>query len=423
MGRRARPVRRRAAARDRLRPAPAGPPLIDPAALGKADRKALTILRQPPFAPEDARLFTPQTYGAPASEPAAPPKKPVTEASLEKLLRKTLSKRFRGDRQRVAGDLALFRDPELAQIVPDPRLRAALVLLDGTAGESAIAAVRGGVYRTVQFGQLAMERGIAQVRPVAGDPAGWEIVFNERYEHEDPRLHAQIMAHEAFHQDDRDPPNEELIAAAMDTLVHAQFVAEVPRIAAAPTELTRRLNTALTARLNSRDDQGSLRVLTSQGNVWPGSALPLANYGEIRPPGDGTPGDSVGNAHLDAALSRITGQVVSGATFSDATLTLLDENQNLLSATQLLKIAGHVDDPAIDILEPSLRRLVEFEVFLDPVPPGFVGGGCLRHGVYSVYRSPRPYGDCRFLSGQCLRCLRETRSLKRPGRWTRRRPR
>ena len=95
------------------------------------------ILQQPPFAPRDISLFIPQTYpDAPPPEPASA--YPVNEEQLRNLVRRTLNQRFHGNQGKIAEGLAVFDSDEIAEIVPDPRLRAGLALLLGTAGESAI---------------------------------------------------------------------------------------------------------------------------------------------------------------------------------------------------------------------------------------------------------------------------------------------
>ena len=96
------------------------------------------ILQQPPFAPRDVNLFTPQTYPE-ASTPSPAPPRTVSERQLRSLVRSTLNERFHGNQRKVAQGLAVFDSSEIAEIVPDPRLRAGLALLLGTAGEAAMA--------------------------------------------------------------------------------------------------------------------------------------------------------------------------------------------------------------------------------------------------------------------------------------------
>lgn len=146
------------------------------------------------------------------------------------------------------------------------------------------------------------------------------MIFNERYQYEGPRLLAAVWAHEALHQDVPDSPKEEMISNALNTLVSAQFILKNPSLATAGTELTRRINTKLMARINSRDAQGNLRLLFAQGNVYPGGT-PLENFAAAF---GGTLGENTpGNAHLRTFLRKVTGQRVSNANFDDATVNLL----------------------------------------------------------------------------------------------------
>ena len=131
------------------------------------DARAREILRQPPFAPTDVSLFTPETYEtAPPTAPTAAPG--PTEAAVRAHLTATLEQRFGAGSPRVAEGLAVLDDPQLAQFVPDYRLRAALAHLTGTAGEAAIATLRSGAYELTYFGDLGgAARPLSPVRPAA----------------------------------------------------------------------------------------------------------------------------------------------------------------------------------------------------------------------------------------------------------------
>src|SRR6266850_4431002 len=119
--------------------------------LGAADSEpTICILQHPPFAPLKTRLFMPQIYpDSPPPEPA--PARPVNEAQLRSLVQSTLNTRFQGDQQRVAEGLSVFDSPQIAAIIPDPRLGAGLALLLGTAGGGAIEAIEGEVFESVEF--------------------------------------------------------------------------------------------------------------------------------------------------------------------------------------------------------------------------------------------------------------------------------
>jgi len=248
--------------------------------LGAADSEpTICILQHPPFAPLKTRLFMPQIYpDSPPPEPA--PARPVNEAQLRSLVQSTLNTRFQGDQQRVAEGLSVFDSPQIAAIIPDPRLGAGLALLLGTAGGGAIEAIEGEVFESVEFAvPPATDHAYGQV-VIDPDTNKPKIIINEKYQHEDPRLLGVALAHESLHQDADAPPAEELMASAIEALTYGQFVEESPGLARSGTELARRQNTKLMALVNSRDAQGNIRLLTAQGNsVYPGSNNPLPDFG------------------------------------------------------------------------------------------------------------------------------------------------
>jgi hypothetical protein len=89
------------------------------------------------------------------------------------------------------------------------------------------------------------------------------------------------------------------------------------------------------ALLNSRDAAGRLRVLTSQGNVYPGGT-PLAYFAAaLGPLGADTPG----NTTLQAILKAATKVSLAAQNFDDATVALLDTCQRLFSPSQVLQLA------------------------------------------------------------------------------------
>lgn len=334
---------------------------------------ATDTLKQPPFAPTDTSLFAPQVYSdAPPLAPAA--SGPTDEATLRGQLTSLLKERFgfktKAQKKKVKSALALFDSASTKRMVPDPRLRAALVALKGTAGESAIAGVLNGTYSTVRFGITDPSRdAIAQVSPSSdGSP---EIVFNERFQYQDFRLLASIMAHEALHRDFTVSDKEELIANAMDTLIYAQFLLENPDLATSGTELARANNTELMARINTRDANGNLRLFTSQGNIFPGDTSNVfvpyfAAYFE--PLGNSTNG----NAVLKGQVRNVVGPnttLPATVNFDDQTVLLLDSKQVVFTPTQLVRLATILK---LDTSPPSAtearRAQEEAEASDQPVP-------------------------------------------------------
>lgn len=285
------------------------------------------ILEQRPFAPTDVSLFTPQVY--PASGPMTPAAGPArTERQLARELATTLGRRC-GVLRAAQGVRLLLTDPGLRRTVPDPTLRASVASLLCTFGEPAVETLRSTTFTQARFANLAPAT-IAQVSPPGPGETSPNILFNQRYRFEDFRQLASTMFHETLHQDPNNGPKEEFVNHALDTLVQAQTYLTDPRLATSGTELTRRLNTKLMARVNSGAGSG-LGLFEANGpNVYPGGT-PLPFFAAAFPSGGpNTPG----NATLRATLQRIADPGSApppNAGFDDATVEFIDENQGLTS--------------------------------------------------------------------------------------------
>lgn len=296
------------------------------------DRQALETLRRSAFPPTDLALFTPEVYAdAPSLQPAAVYR--FTEEGLRAKLSQLLAERFQGQNRPIEAALAVYDDARLRTSVPDPRLRMALSLLKGTVGEAAIDAVRHGVFRTAAFGATPSEAYASSA--LASGSSKPALLVNERYQHEDPLLLAVILAQAALHQDDQAAPDEALVADAIGTLVYAQILESAPALARSGTELARRLNTELMARLNSRDAEGKLRLLTATSSTYPAGSDRASFGAPFEPLGAST----AGNATLEAMLRAVTQANVTNPRFDMAAIALLDTCQRLLRPSQLLVLA------------------------------------------------------------------------------------
>lgn len=293
------------------------------------------ILKKPPFAPTNVNLFTPQTYST-ASAMAAAPANSISECQLKNQLYGTLLKRLNGDCYTAGQTVNLMCNSTLKSVVPDARIRAGLLSLRGTAGQSAIDTIRNGVYSSVKFG--SPPSGANTIAEVVPPPAGQTkpgIIINSKYKYEDFRLFGPVLAHETMHQDAVNGGKEELINNVLDTTIYGQTLLTDPQLATGGTELARRLNTKLMARINSRDTSGNLRILSAQGNVYPGGT-PLANFAAaFNTSGPDTPG----NTNMRKQLQAVTGVSVGSANFNASTIALLDNNQKALSAKQIVQLA------------------------------------------------------------------------------------
>lgn len=313
-------------------------------------QSATTLLQQPPFPPTDISLLSAGLYtdGPPMVSPASGP---TDEVTLRQQLNSLLVGRFGAASPRVAEGLSIFDADSAKQIVPDPRLRAALVSLIGTIGEPAINGTLDGTYSTARFGQTQNPFNAAEVQQFADGTL--QIVFNERYQFEGFKFQAPTMAHEALHRDPAVSNKEELINDSVATLVYGQILLENPGLATHSTEITRTLNTNLMGRLNSRDANGNLRLLTSTGNLFPGSGTNFPSFvSGFEPLGSDTPG----NAVLRNMLANVVGPSVTvpdNPDFDDATVSLLDLNQNALTDAQVVRLAQILK---LDVYAPTVTR-------------------------------------------------------------------
>jgi hypothetical protein len=316
---------------------------------------ALRLLAQPPFPPTDLGLLSTRSYPqGPPMQPAPP--REITVRELVHQLKATL--RPRG-RHAVDRGLAVFNSPQIATVVPDRNLRAALASLAGSPGQASIQTIRNGVYHRAVFGVTPNPDAGAQVVP---GPNGPEIIFNQRYRYEDFRLLGVLFSHETLHQDPQLNANEELVSSTLQAGYHGQLFLEQPRLATIRTELARVGNTALMALLNTRDAQGRQRLVHSTGNVLPGNAIrPLPSFGAaflgITPDG-GTgvdPTSTPGNANLDFFLSAITHTRQTGVAFDTATVRFLDRHQAWATPEERIRLARLLKLRIPDHGKPSIH--------------------------------------------------------------------
>ncbi|MFD9034506.1 hypothetical protein ACFVZW_25715 [Streptomyces sp. NPDC059567] len=329
------------------------------AEVGDPSREALRQLAQPPFPPTDLSLLNTQSYPQGPPMQPAPPRETTAEGLVEQL-KKTLKPR--GHRA-VDEGLAVFHSAQIATVVPDLNLRAALASLAGSPAQASVQAIRSGVFHHVYFGTPPNPAATAQV--VIG-PNGPEIVYHQRFRYEDFRLLGVVFAHETLHQDPQVNDNEELTNTALQTAYYGQLLLKEPHVATGRTELSRRINTALMALLNTRDARGRQRLTQSTGNVLPGAANPLPSFGAaflgITPDGGtGTdPTSTPGNANLDSFLNSITRTRQTGAAFDTTTVELLNRRQAWATPRERVRLArllelriSHLSKP--DVAAQRLR--------------------------------------------------------------------
>lgn len=309
---------------------------------GEGTGDILEILKCPPFEPTDHRLFVPQTYtDTPDLVPADV--KPVNSTEIKAQLGKTLTFRFPENKTAVQEGMDLLADSQLKALVPDIRLQASLAALKGTPGEAAIDVIKNGAFRSVRFENLPSGI-IAASKPDPANRQKPELLFNKQYESEDFRLFSSGFAHEALHQDSIASGREERISHSLDTLVYGKLIEEDPSLAESGTELARRQNTKLMARLNSRDAQGNLRLFTAQGNVYP-NGTSLENFAaafkstDPNSPNGTITDNSPGNDLLKQYLLTMTGTDLDKPDFDAETEQLIDEKQTALTPAEVVRAA------------------------------------------------------------------------------------
>jgi hypothetical protein len=296
-------------------------------------------LRGGPFAPADRDLFGPPYYPDARDLPPAPGPARGAEELLEDAV--TLVAARGSDLSEEAR--ALFAAPELRARIPNPALRAAAVSLLGTIAEPALDwLVDGGGFASVGFGAV---EGSVIAKSLAVPDGLQRIVVADRLRFERPGLLSVVLAHEALHADPEPSDLEELVATALQAIVHMQQLLADPSLAAERTELAQSANAWVLIRLNTREaGTGELRlVLDDDGpSVLPGGLDRPYFAAFFDPSAPETPG----NAYLADLLAAVAGETVEPPArpgFDLATVEFLDENQAVLGERDLARVAQLLD--------------------------------------------------------------------------------
>lgn len=189
-----------------------------------------------------------------------------------------------------ARDLALARfDAMPVDVIPSPKLRAALAGLTGTFADPAV--------ENLLTGNNCTGRPIALM--AFQDPPEFPDLFarvthlqdgarvvsvSPRLEGEPIELLMPIIAHEAVHCDQDGSIVEEIAATAFDTVLYLQLLTAVPEVARWGSPLAKELNVDAIAMINSgRAIPESLGVLPSPSGhqVIPGSSSPVTSFAEL----------------------------------------------------------------------------------------------------------------------------------------------
>ena len=289
-----------------------------------------------PLRPSDPSLFHPTYYPQVAELPPAQGPAPPEREILERLV---AFLRVR-DPAFVPRARELYKRPELVEKVPEPSLRAALVALLGTLGEPAIDFVlTGGRFASIAFGKPP---GGAVAKSFTVQNGGQQIVVDDRFRFEDPILLSPLLAHEVLHSDADVSDLEELVAIAVQSLVHMEQLVADPDLGSQRTELAQQLNAWVLARLNTRTpgtaDLHLYLPEEASGGIFPGGIVRPHIASLFDPNAQATPG----NSYLEEVLGKLAepgASVPDSADFDLETIQFIDENQAVLGAEELVQVA------------------------------------------------------------------------------------
>jgi hypothetical protein len=326
-----------------------------------------------PFTPTDRDLFI--SYDNPDwadAEPPSYPKGPVlTEQETKEALRHFLELRFPCEPQRVLDGLATYSNPLAVQKIADPTLRAALAALTGTIGEPAInfllldapvSAIFFGV--VIHYGDGIPSGSTATVYDM---PDGtWVIVFDSLYRYSSFESLSALLFHEALHievptagtepgaKPDGVGLAEENTAVSLESIIYMQMLLTDPSLAQQPGVLTRAANNLMAlVRLNSGQLGTDRLNLYLPGNeegintVTDESMTEFADYyATMTYDGSGEADWRVRETHGNALLQTVLPALAEpGRTapeqpdYDAVTLTFIDQNQAVLSPSDLIAVA------------------------------------------------------------------------------------
>ncbi len=176
-----------------------------------------------------------------------------------------------------------------ADVVPSPKLRAALAALMGTFAEPALASL----FTTSNCTQKAAALIAFQPPPDYPDLLarattmrdGRRVIsVNPRIEGEPIEALMPLLAHEAIHCDNRGSISEEVAATAFDTFFYIEIISAFPNLPASGSILVREFNANALAMVNSgRRYPESVGILRSAGFQFalPGTTATFASFGDL----------------------------------------------------------------------------------------------------------------------------------------------
>jgi hypothetical protein len=312
----------------------------------KGQNKERFTLANRNFVPTDFTRYTNETFSASTTPAAAStdiPEATVT-ANLDSFLGKKVTA---GIITQAAKDAAMVRynDANNKLKVPNANLRAALISLTGTFAAGAIDSFLSSKYTIIAF-QDPGDSTVEVARTTAREDGKLRTVFRPEFDGEPFQVLSAWLAHEALHQDNTFPLQEEVAAVTFGTMVNAQQVLTDPAYIKTPSLLVNRENEKLLAFVNSgRTIFPYVGVLNgpnknSAQGVLPGQKASVDNAGVYTSFNDyirrlyidrGSPTtspDSDGNALLNTYYTAVTTKTaVAGMKFSNSIITDIDALQ------------------------------------------------------------------------------------------------
>jgi len=214
--------------------------------------EAEQVLSLAPSPPRELGLFSSNTlFGQPGIYPDGPPMQPAVGPPLDQeqaaaMLADCLPPEIVGD------TIKLFADPKLQDRVPDPSVRAALLLLSGGPAQALRDAFLQGEAEVLRLG-VGVPDGEGRVIGIeVGESEQSRRVLNTRYASEHPACIAPSLAHALCHHGDRASNAEEATLHGLLGAVHAWLLASNPSLSAIRTELSRRQASLTITLLNAR---------------------------------------------------------------------------------------------------------------------------------------------------------------------------
>ena len=310
-------------------------PVIGNITLSSPFTPAQATLGLRPFVPTNINLFTPGVYTEantmiPASNDT------LTETAARTALETFLAKRITNT-DTLQQTLSKFDAPNLIAKMPNPTLRAGLISLTGTLGESSIDAILRGPFGPLTFGPVTT----GDYAEIKSDRS---VTVDERYTSEAFPLFAPIFTRMALQLDLQTGRAEETTTSAFLALVAMQQTLTDSTIAQSGSELSRRLNTQMLARLNSgQTNFPNIGIYqTPNGQAFPNGST-FTSYAAVFAPLEDipTPASNLLATYLKT-LSPPNTELPNATSFNTNILTFLDQHQNVLSPQELIRTARNL---------------------------------------------------------------------------------